>query len=334
MAPILDTIRSKMSGGAVNGHARKLLVVFGATGKQGGSVVRSILKDPKTASMFSVRAITRDPSKDSAKELAYLGAECHAANIDDKASLKGAMEGADAVFAVTNFWEKMSADVEIQQGKNIADVAKEVGVKHLIWSSLLNVTKLSKGKLDKVVHFDSKATVEEYIRQLGIPATFFLPGFFMSNIPGQSLNNMQGAYNFALPIPTDSPIPLFDVSEDTGKFVKAILLNREKVLGARIYGATDYYTPKQIISTFQEVKPEDGSGGNAIQVPEDKFKAILASKGLPETAQNELLQNMLLMSQFGYYGGADLKESKAILEEPPTSWKEFVAKAPAWAAVH
>jgi uncharacterized protein YbjT (DUF2867 family) len=61
--------------------------------------------------------------------------------MDDKPSLTAAMEGAYAVFAVTNFWEKASAAVEIQQGKNIADVAKEVGVHHLVWSSLLNVTQ-------------------------------------------------------------------------------------------------------------------------------------------------------------------------------------------------
>lgn len=171
---------------------------------------------------------------------------------------------------------------------------------------------MSHGKLDKVAHFDSKAHVEDYIREIGVPATFFLPGFFMSNIPGQSLNNMQGAYNFALPIPTDSPIPLLDVEGDTGKFVKAILLKRDQLLGARIYGATDYYTPVQILEQFQELFPKDGAGGAANQLPEAVFKKILASKGMPEHIQEELLQNMLLMPQFGYYGGASLKESNAV----------------------
>jgi NmrA-like family len=139
----------------------------------------------------------------------------------------------------------------------------------------------------------------------------------MSNIPGQSLNNMQGVYNFALPIPTNSPIPLFDTENDSGKFVKAILLNREKVLGARIYGATDYYTPEQIIADFQAIKSTDGQGGGAKQVPEAMFKKILASKGLPEPLQEEMLENMLLMPQFGYYGGADLKESLAVSLKVP-----------------
>ncbi|ETI20211.1 hypothetical protein G647_08245 [Cladophialophora carrionii CBS 160.54] len=323
-----------MNGTNTNGHSKKVVVVFGATGKQGGSVVRSILGDPKTASQFSIRAITRDPSKPAAQELTKLGCECVPADADDKDSLRRALEGAYAVFAVTNFWEKKSAEAEIQQGKNMADVAKEVGVQHYICSSLMNVTKLSGGKLSKVAHFDSKAEVEDYVRAIGLPATFFMPGFYMSNIPGQSLNNMQGPYSFALPIPTDSPIPLFDTEHDTGKFVKAILLNREKVLGQRIYGATDYYTPEQIIADFQAVKTKDGQGGAAKQVPEPAFKKILAGKGLPEPFQDEMLENMLLMPQFGYYGGADLKASHSILNEPLTTWKEYVAKTPVWADVH
>lgn len=134
----------------------------------------------------------------------------------------------------------------------------------------------------------------------------------MANIPGQSLNNMQGAYNIALPIPTNSPIPLFDTEADTGNFVKAILLNRDKVLGARIYGATDYYTPERIIAEFQAVKPEAGKGGAAKEVPPEMLKKILADKGMPEHIQDEMLENMLVMPQFGYYGGADLKESQSV----------------------
>ncbi|KIW74256.1 hypothetical protein Z517_12196 [Fonsecaea pedrosoi CBS 271.37] len=326
---------STHTNGHTIGHSKKVLVVFGATGKQGGSVIKSVLGDPKTASMFSIRAITRDPSKPAAQELTRLGCECVSADLDNKETLVRALQGAYAVYAVTNFWEKKTEAAEIQQGKNIADAAKECGVQHLIWSSLMNVTKLSGGKLSKVAHFDSKAQVEEYIRELDIPATFFMPGFYMSNIPGQSLNNMQGPYNFALPIPTDSPIPLFDAEHDTGKFVKAILVHRDDgVLGRRIYGATAYYTPEQILAEFQAVKTRDGQGGAARHVPEEAFKKVLAAKGMPEPIQDEMLQNMLLMPQFGYYGGADLAKSHAILDEPLTTWKDFVARSPVWAEVH
>lgn len=103
---------------------KKILVVFGATGNQGGSVINSILSDPKTASEFKIRGITRDPSKPSAQALTAKGVECIAADIDSKDQMKSALQGAYAVFAVTNYWEKMDAELEMQQGRNIADLAK------------------------------------------------------------------------------------------------------------------------------------------------------------------------------------------------------------------
>ncbi len=102
---------------------KKILVVFGATGNQGGSVIKSVLADPKTASEFKIRAITRDPSKPSAKALEAQGVECVAADINSKEQIKSAFEGAYAVFAVTNYWDKMDAELEKTQGKNVADMA-------------------------------------------------------------------------------------------------------------------------------------------------------------------------------------------------------------------
>ena len=103
---------------------KKILVVFGATGNQGGSVINSILKDPKTANEFKIRGITRDPSKPNAKALEAKGVECVAGDINDKVSIKHAFHGAYAVFAMTNYWEKMDAELEYNQGKSIADLAK------------------------------------------------------------------------------------------------------------------------------------------------------------------------------------------------------------------
>ncbi|KAI4135266.1 MAG: hypothetical protein LQ347_000814 [Umbilicaria vellea] len=311
---------------------KKVLVVFGATGLQGGSIIEQVLADPKASSQFSIRGITRDPSKPAAKELTAKGVECVAADLEDKASLRKALEGAYAAYAVTNFWEKFSAELEVQQGKNVADVAKEVGLQHLVWSSLPNVTKLSGGALSKVHHFDSKAEVEEYIRQIGVPATFFMPGFYMSNIPGKSFapNPENGTYRFALPIPANSPMPLFATGYDTGKFVKAILLNREKCLGKHVLGATDYYTPEQIVEQFKEVKPNAGRGATYAELPPEVFKGFLGKTGMAEPVQEEMLQNMQLMPQFGYYFGASLKETHDLVGGGLTTWKEFAAKSPAW----
>lgn len=103
---------------------KKILVVFGATGNQGGSVINSILNDSKTASEFKLRAITRDPSKPNAQALVAKGVECVAADINSKDQIKSALQGAYAVFAVTNYWDKLDAQLEMQQGRNVADLAK------------------------------------------------------------------------------------------------------------------------------------------------------------------------------------------------------------------
>lgn len=309
--------------------SKKILVVFGATGVQGGSVVKAVLGDSKMRESWAVRGVTRDTSKPSAKALESLGAETVAANLNDASTLKTALKDAYAVYAVTNFWESHSADVEKKQGKAMADAAKEAGVQHFVWSSLINVTELSKGALANVSHFDSKANVESYIRETGLPATFFLPGFYMANIPGGMMRQLppNNEWTLALPIPTTTPMPLLDTADDVGKFVKGILLNREKALGKRIYGATDYYTVAQVVKEFQEVFPEAGKTAKAVELPHQVFKSILGGAGTPEEAQEELLQNMRLMNEFGYYGGAKLDESHSILVDKLTTWKEYMAKA-------
>lgn len=136
----------------------------------------------------------------------------------------------------------------------------------------------------------------------------------MSNIPGGMMRQLapNNEWTLGLPIPTSSPIPLLDTADDTGKFVKGILLNREKALGKRILGATDYYTIEEIVRQFQEVFPEAGKTAKAVQLPHQVFKGILAMGGMPEESQEELLQNMRLMDEFGYYGGADLDESHSV----------------------
>lgn len=198
----------------------------------------------------------------------------------------------------------------------------------------MNVNKLSNGVLPNVYHFDGKANVEEYIRSLGIPASFFLPGFYMSNLPGMSLRDMgEGNWALALPLPDDSPMPLFDAEDDTGKFVKAMFLNEKKVLGSRIYGATAYYTPAEIVDQFKELFPNTGKKTVFSQLPGDVFKGIMASTGAPEPVQEELLQNMRLMPEFGYYGGEKVDSSLAILDDKPTTWKEYAKKHPAFAAL-
>ena len=131
-------------------------------------------------------------------------------------SIAPAVEGAHTVFLVTNYWESTSKDVEYSQGKNVADTANAAGVSHFIFSSLVHVTEVTGGRLSHVPHFDGKAEVEKYIRQIGIPATFVLPGYFMSNLR-QMRKGEDGVYTLAFPVSNAAQFPLFDPA-DTGKF--------------------------------------------------------------------------------------------------------------------
>ncbi|KAK3376519.1 NmrA-like family-domain-containing protein [Lasiosphaeria ovina] len=306
---------------------KKIITVFGATGAQGGAVADTFLNDPKLKDNWTVRAVTRDVTKDSAKKLESKGAEVVAADLNDKASVAKVLAGSYAVFAVTNYWEKLDRDLEVKQGKDIVDAAKETGVQHFIWSSLLNINKLSNGKFANVYHFDSKADVEEYAREVGIPSTFFLPGFYLSNVPDSFRPSPpNNAWTLSFPVTINATIPIFDTA-DTGKYVKAIVLNRDKLLGKRIYGATEYTSPAQLIEDFKKLFPEAGKTATYYQLPAETFKNYLKSVGMPDFAALELYENFQLFDEFGYYGGASLDETHALVEDKLTTWTDFIKKS-------
>lgn len=235
---------------------------------------------------------------------------------------------------MTNYWEIMDARDEEQQGRTLADVAKENGVQHYIWSTLNDISKTSKGLLQEVHHFDAKARVDDYIKGLGIPTTYYLPGLYMSNFPGKEIrrNPEAGVYELCLPVATDTKIPLLATEYDTGKFVKAILLNRDETLGKRILGAEKYYSVSELMETFAQVKPVDGRGARAVAVTEKGYKDRLARAGIPHFIREELVQGWKLNDTAaggpGYYGGSGLEESQGILDERLMSWKEYLQKTP------
>ncbi|KAF3406263.1 NmrA-like family domain-containing protein 1 [Talaromyces pinophilus] len=301
----------------------KIFTVFGATGNQGGSVIKAILADPVLSKQFKLRGVTRDPSKPAAQALTAKGVEMVTADMSSPATAAPAVENAHTVFFVTNFWESMSADVEVAQGKAVTDASKAAGVKHIIFSSLINVSNASNGRLPHVSHFDGKARIEEYIRKSGIPATFVLPGLFMSGFYNFFRKQEDGSYHWAMPDgvkASEAQIPLFDPAADTGIFVKAAVKHFPDTVSARILATTGYYTPERIISEFAQVT---GKKVSYSEVPHDVFKSFL-----PAPVSQELLENMLLLQNPGYYAGADLKPSLEMLgDDKTTSWKDFVQKS-------
>ncbi len=168
---------------------KKIIVVFGATGAQGGSLAHAILND--TNSEFSVRAVTRDVHSDKAKELSERGAEVVAGDIDDIESIKRVLAGAYGAFFVTFFWAHYSPEKEMAQAKNMAAAAKEAGLKHVIWSTLEDVRKsvpLDDNSMPtlrekyKVPHFDGKGESDQYFIDAGVPVTFMLASYYWDNM--------------------------------------------------------------------------------------------------------------------------------------------------------
>lgn len=233
---------------------------------------------------------------------------------------------------MTNYWEYMDMNTEIQQGKNMADAAKDADVKFLIWSSVLNITKLSNGVLSEVYHFDSKATVEEHIRELGIPATFFLPGFYMTNLPGQAFRPSppDNAWTLGLPIPAKAIFPMF-YPADTGKYIKAAVLNESEVLGKRLLASTEYLTGQEVVDGFKQAYPAQAASARYRQQPDEEFRGFLKSQGMPDFAVEELHQNMRLLDEFGYYGGDSLEWTHSLVEDHLTTWEEYAKTAPGFA---
>jgi uncharacterized protein YbjT (DUF2867 family) len=167
---------------------KKIIAVVGATGAQGGGLVRAIMHD--TSDEFTVRAITRDSKSDKANALADLGAEVVAANIGDAKSLDHAFAGAWGAFCVTFYWEHMSPDQELTQATNMAKAAKKANIQHAIWSTIEDTRKwipLSDNRMPtlmgqyKVPHLDSKGEADEVFRQLGVPTTFLRTSFYWDN---------------------------------------------------------------------------------------------------------------------------------------------------------
>jgi hypothetical protein len=142
--------------------------------------------------------------------------------MNSKSSLDKALEGTDTLFLVTlpDFMTGPDAGTELQHGKNVADAAKDAGVQHLVFSSLINVTEASSGQLRHVLHFDRKADIEKYIRSQGTPATFIQPGYYMSNFTNLQLLRKSDDGSYTLTGPTSATkalLPLFYPESDMGE---------------------------------------------------------------------------------------------------------------------
>lgn len=237
--------------------AQRTVLITGATGKQGGAAARHLLRTD-----FKVRALTRDPSKPAAKELEKAGAEVVQGNLNDRSSLEDAANGVYGVFSVQNFWET-GYDQEVAQGKRMADVAKDVGVKHFVYSSV--------GSADQntgISHFDSKAEVEEHVRSLDMPYTILRPVWFMNNWESDQMKGMVLSGTLAQPLSPDTTLQQIAV-DDIGVFAAMAFRNPDKWIGRELDIAGDEGTMTQLAADFSKIT---GIKVEYQQVPWDDFR--------------------------------------------------------------
>lgn len=240
---------------------KKTIVVVGATGAQGGGLVRAILND--AGHEFNVRAITRDVNTDKAKELVKMGAEVVAADVDDAESLKKAFHGAWGAFCVTFFWNHFSPEKEQEQAKSMAEAAKHAGLKHVIWSTLDDTRKwipLSDNRMPtlmgkyKVPHFDAKGEANQFFSNLGLPVTFLNTVFYWDNFIYFGLGPKRGPDGkLAITMPMgDKKLPGI-AAEDIGKCAFGIFKAGSKYIGKTVGIAGGHLTIQQMADGFSRV---------------------------------------------------------------------------------
>jgi len=252
----------------------KTIAVFGATGAQGGGLVRAILSDP--AGGYRVRAITRDIDSDKARALAELGAEVVAADIDDESSLTRALEGAYGAYFVTFYWAHFSPEKELAEAGNMARAAKASGLRHTIWSTLEDTrlwVPLSDDRMPtlmgkyKVPHFDAKGEANRIFTDLGVPTTFLLTSFYWDNLIHFGMGPKPGPDGtLAITLPMDDKRLPGIAAEDIGRCAYGIFRAGDTYIGKTVGIAGECLTGAQMAAqlgkalgqevTYNAVTPE------------------------------------------------------------------------------
>jgi uncharacterized protein YbjT (DUF2867 family) len=239
--------------------ARKTIAVVGATGAQGGGLVRAILAD--RGGEHAARALTRDVSSDKAKALARLGAEMVAANVDDVDSLRKAFKDAYGAFCVTFFWDHFSPEKELAEARAMAQAAKDAGVKHVIWSTLEDTRRwvpLTDTRMPtlqdkyKVPHFDGKGEANQVFRELGVPTTLLNTSFYWDNLIHFGMGPRKGPDGklaFVLPM-GDKKLPGI-AAEDIGRCAYGVF-KRPDLIGKEVGIAGEHLTGAQMAAELSK----------------------------------------------------------------------------------
>jgi uncharacterized protein YbjT (DUF2867 family) len=258
---------------------KKTIAVAGATGAQGGGLVRAILSDASGG--FAARALTRNVNSEKARELARLGAEVVEANVEDLESLKKAFKGAYGAYCVTFFWEHFSPEKEFNQAANMAHAAKHAGLQHVIWSTFEDTRKwvpLSDSRMPtlmgkyKVPHFDAKAEADRVFTELGLPVTFLLTSFYWDNLIHFGMGPKKGPDGklaFTLPM-GDKKLPGI-AAEDIGRCAYGIFKKGREFIGKTVGIAGEHLTGEQMAAALAKAL---GKEVRFNDVPPDVYRSF------------------------------------------------------------
>jgi uncharacterized protein YbjT (DUF2867 family) len=253
---------------------KKIIAVVGATGAQGGGLVRAILADRNGS--FRARALTRNVNSEKAKALAAAGAEVVPADVDDPASLRRAFEGAYGAFCVTFFWDHLSPEKEYAEADSMAQAAKQTGLQHVIWSTLEDTRRFVpldddrmptlQGKY-KVPHFDAKGEADALFTRAGVPTTFLLTTFYWDNFIFFGSGPKRGPDGkLAIVLPMGDKKLAGIAAEDIGKCALAIFKRGREFIGKTVGIAGELLSGAEMAAalsravgetvTYQDVPPE------------------------------------------------------------------------------
>lgn len=291
---------------------RKIITVIGATGAQGGGLVRAILDESEGD--FAVRAVTRNKSSDSAQELAGLGAEVVEADINDEKSILDTFSGAWGAYCVTFFWEHFDPEKEMAQAGNMARAAENAGLHHVIWSTLEDTRKwvpLDDDRMPtlkekyKVPHFDAKGMADSLFTERGLPVTLLLTSFYWDNFIHFGMGpkaGPDGRLAITLPI-GEARLPGI-ATEDIGRCALGIFKRGGELQGKTVGVAGEHLTGHQMAESlgralgkeivYNSVEPEVFRGfgfpgaddlGNMFQFKRD-FKEYFCGARDPEFARS------------------------------------------------
>jgi uncharacterized protein YbjT (DUF2867 family) len=250
--------------------SKKLIVVFGATGAQGGGLSRAILNDPN--SEFSVRAFTRNVNSEKAKELGRSGAELFSGDIDNAASVYKALEGAYGAYFVTFYWAHFSPEREKEEAATYARAAKAAALKHAIWSTLEDTREyipLTDDRMPtlmekyKVPHFDGKGESDKLFTEARVPVTFLRASFYWDNFIFFGSGPKRGADGkLALTLPIGKAKMAGIAAEDIGKCAYSIFKRDGELIGKTVGVAGEYLTGDEMAEALSKALGEKVSYNN------------------------------------------------------------------------